>query len=113
MPIRCLTAQSAWAHGPRVAAVLARCALEDWLDEQCAEWCSAAAGYGPTTISKLVVLGTRHGAQVGERAKRTWQGLSRAVHHHSYELAPSETEVRHLAKQVRTLDTATQATVSS
>ena len=89
------------SHGPRTAALLARCALEDWLDEQSTEWCSTAGGYGPTTTSKLVVLGTREGADVGERAKRVWFALSRAVHHHVYELQPSVTEVSHLVGQVR------------
>ena len=91
------------ARGPRTAALLARCALESWLEELSAEWCSAAAGYGPTTTSKLVVLATRRGVDVGERAQRVWHALSRAVHHHAYELQPSLAEVRHLVEQVRAL----------
>ena len=41
--------------------------------------------------------------ELGERAKRVWHGLSRAVHHHAYELQPSVAEVRQLVKQVRVL----------
>ena len=89
----------------RTAALLARLALEDWLDEQSASW-SAASEKPPTTNSKLVVLGRNRGADVGERARRVWHSLSRAVHHHAYELQPSSAEVRHLVSQVRELDCA-------
>src|SRR6516164_2904764 len=89
----------------RTAALLARLALEDWLDEQSASW-SAASEKPPTTNSKLVVLGGNRGADVGERARRVWHSLSRAVHHHAYELQPSSAEVRHLVSQVRELDCA-------
>ena len=41
--------------------------------------------------------------ELGEHAKRVWHGLSRAVHHHAYELEPSVAEVRQLVKQVRVL----------
>jgi hypothetical protein len=94
------------ASGPRTAALLACCALEDWLDEQSADWCHAVPGYGPTTNSKLVVLGTRQGVEFGERAMQLWQALSRAVHHHAYELQPSVAEVKHLVGRVRALSVA-------
>lgn len=93
------------ALGPRAArtaALLARMALEDWLNEESAEWC-AAGQKPPTTTSKLVVLGRKKGADVGERARRVWHSLSQAVHHHAYELQPSSAEVRHLVAQVRDL----------
>ncbi|KUI11933.1 hypothetical protein AU193_02145 [Mycobacterium sp. GA-1285] len=90
------------ARGPRTAALLARCALENWLDEQSATW-SPLGDHRPTTISKLVVLRTRHD-DVGERAKRLWYSLSRACHHHAYELQPSAFEIRRLVAEVRTLD---------
>ena len=93
------------ALGPRsarTAALLARLALEDWLNEQSASWCAASAK-PPTMTSKLVVLGRNRGADVGERARRMWHSLSRAVHHHAYELQPSPAEVRHLVSQVRGL----------
>jgi hypothetical protein len=86
----------------RTAALLARMALEDWVDEQSGSWCVAGAK-PPTTTSKLVVLGWNKGADVGERARRVWHSLSRAVHHHAYELQPSPAEVRHLVSQVRDL----------
>lgn len=93
------------ALGPRAArtaALLARLALEDWLNEQSAAWC-ATGQKPPTMTSKLVVLSRVKGAEVGERARRVWHALSRAVHHHAYELQPSPAEVRHLVGQVRDL----------
>jgi hypothetical protein len=97
------------ALGPRAArtaALLARLALEDWLDEQSVAWTLAADGKWPTTKSKLVVLGRLRGTAIGERARRAWHSLSLAVHHHAYELQPSSAEVRHLVHQVRALESA-------
>lgn len=58
----------------------------------------------PTTSSKLIALGALQGMELGERAKRVWHGLSRAVHHHAYELQLSVAEVRQLVGHVRALD---------
>ncbi|WP_244269066.1 hypothetical protein [Mycobacterium parascrofulaceum] len=77
-------------------------AFEDWLDEQNASW-AATSEKPPTMISKLVVLSSFRGPDVGEQARRVWYSLSRAVHHHAYELQPSLTEVRHLVAQTRSL----------
>jgi len=93
------------ARGPRTAALLARSALEDWLDEHGASWSSPALGF-PTIKSKLVALGALRGAAVGEQARRVWHRLSRAVHHHAYELQPSVAEIRHLVGEVRELERA-------
>ncbi len=90
------------SRGPRTAAVLARLAFEDWLDERSRSWMSADAR--PSTNSKLVVLGTQHGADLGEHAKRVWHALSRACHYHAYELQPSAAEVARLITEVRTLN---------
>jgi hypothetical protein len=88
--------------GPRTAALLARCALEVWLDEQSASW--ASTGYPfPSTRSKLVVLEVLGDRGVGTRARWLWEALSRNVHHHAYELQPSVGEVRQLVEQVREL----------
>lgn len=94
------------ARGTRTAALLARRAFEDWLDEQSAQW-AGASYYGPSTKSKLVVLEALRGVELGQLVKRTWQGLSVACHHHSYELQPSAAEVKDLVEQVRGLDDAT------
>ena len=91
------------ARGPRTAALLARCALEEWLDEQSTTW-SSPAGKRPTTNSRLVVLSALQGVEVGERVKRVWHGLSRACHHHAYELQPSALEIKRLVAEVRAFD---------
>jgi len=89
-------------RGPRTAALLARRAFEDWLDEASRSWAAhVESDRPPTTSSKLVVLGALRGEELGETAKRIWHGLSRAVHHHAYELQPSVAEVRSLVSQVR------------
>lgn len=91
------------SRGARTAALLARRALEDWLDEQSATW-STSSYLEPTTKSKLVVLAALRGAGVGELVKNVWHGLSVACHRHSYELQPSAAEVRHLVEEVRKLN---------
>jgi hypothetical protein len=90
------------ARGPRTAALLARTVLEEWLDKQSASWSSPMLGY-PTTKSKIIALGAVRGASVGEKTRRVWHALSRAVHHHAYELQPSAAEIRHLIRSVREL----------
>jgi hypothetical protein len=90
------------SRSARVAALLARSAFEDWLDEQ-NRWATTLPTR-PTTASKLVALCTGDDRDVAHRAMRAWDGLSRACHHHSYELQPSPAEVRHLVAAVRTLD---------
>ena len=89
-------------RGPRIAALLARSVLEDWLDEQSASWTKQAYGF-PTTRSKLVALGVLRSPDLGEQAKRVWHGLSLAVHRHAYELQPSLAEIRQLVRVVRGL----------
>lgn len=88
------------SSGPRTAALLTRCALEEWLDEQSASWALTSCPR-PSRRSKLVGLEALGDRSAGARARRLWEYLSRAAHHHSYELQPSASEVRHLLKQVR------------
>jgi hypothetical protein len=90
------------SSGPRTAALLARCAFEEWLDEQSAAWSSTSYPF-PTTTSKLIALEALSNNDLGARARQIWSALSRTVHHHAYELQPSAAEVRHLVEQVRGL----------
>ncbi|BBY44164.1 hypothetical protein [Mycolicibacterium celeriflavum] len=99
------------ARGPRIAALLARSVLEEWIEEQSASWSSPLLGY-PTTRSKIVALGAVRGAEVGERTRRIWHRLSRAVHHHAYELQPSAAEIRQLVGAVRELQQDSSTIVS-
>ena len=89
----------------RTAALFARSAFEDWLDEQNRPWASPNGKRAPTATSKLIALRVQHGAEVGERAKRVWHALSRACHHHAYDLQPSPSEIRQLITEVRCLET--------
>lgn len=91
------------ARSARTAALLARCALEDWLDEMSKAW-QVQAYERPSTESKLVVLRALRGDELGEAAMRAWDGLSRLCHHHGYELQPSVMEVKHYIGEVRRLD---------
>lgn len=90
------------ARSARTAALLGRCAFEQWLDQQSAPWSSTTQRH-PTAASKLIVLAALRGDDVGETAKRAWNGLSRACHRHAYELQPSIAEVRDLLALVRRL----------
>lgn len=91
------------SSGPRTAALLARCALEEWLDAESASWHTGGYPY-PSTKSKLVALEALTDRERGARAQQIWNALSRAVHHHAYELQPSAAEVRYLVTQVRRLE---------
>lgn len=91
------------ARGTRTAALLARRAFEDWLDEQSSTW-SGTGYYRPSIKSKIVVLEAFRGVEIGQKVKRAWQGLSIACHHHSYELQPSAGAVRELVELVRQFD---------
>ena len=88
---------SVGVRGPRTAALLARRAFEDWLDEVSASWSTqVVSDRPPTTSSKLIALGALQGSELGERAKRVWHGLglSGGASSRRYELQPSVAEVR-------------------
>ncbi len=51
------------ASAPRTAALLARCALEEWLDERSASWSSGGYPY-PSTVSKLIALAALEGDEL-------------------------------------------------
>lgn len=53
--------------------------------------------------SQLVVLRAMHGAVAADHAERVWNSLSRACHHHAYELQPSLVEVRAVMMVVNSL----------
>lgn len=87
---------SYWA---RAAGFLARMALEDAVT-------AVVVGLDPalrdaTMASKLLLLGVRTGDDDVRAAQRAWAGLSRACHHHPYELAPTRAELVDLIRAVR------------
>jgi len=79
-----------WA---RAVAYLSRQALECLLDEL---WCKRAPGTERvSTRAQLICLPCFLGNDLlARQITCTWNGLSHACHHHSYELAPTSTELR-------------------
>lgn len=80
-------------RGSRVAALMARTALEDIVDGLCRE-----NGLEMPDASMRVKVTSLHAvssAQAGDAAM-AWWGLSRACHQHAFETAPHHAEVTHL-----------------
>jgi hypothetical protein len=78
---------------PRAAALLARQALESTLD---ALWHIRAPGLEQCSArAQLICLPSYLGAdeELAERVSYTWAALSRACHHHPYELSPTSSEL--------------------
>ncbi|MCW2903272.1 MAG: hypothetical protein JWO67_5537 [Streptosporangiaceae bacterium] len=79
---------------PRTAAFLIRAALELELR---AFWDCTEPGTGEASMrAQLLVLATYSppGAETARDVAATWHALSRACHHHPYELAPTAAELR-------------------
>ncbi len=77
---------------PRVSALLARQALEASV---LALWESRTLDLqGCSMLTQLICLRTYLGdADLAARAGHAWSALSRACHHHPYELAPTAAEL--------------------
>jgi hypothetical protein len=86
----------------RAAALLARTALEDLVSYQFARISSDPIRQMRAKIICLSVMGD---AEQAERASWAYTALSRACHHHAYELAPTHAEVAHLIDLVAELQT--------
>src|SRR3954471_9196907 len=84
----------------RMAALLARQALEDVIESLCGPELTRA-----TMRTRLVYVRVLVNAEIADRAGVAWHGLSHACHHHAYELSPTPGEVEHLADLVSTLTT--------
>jgi hypothetical protein len=80
------------ARWPRACAWLIRLALEKSLDQYWATVLPQAA-LCPMR-SQLLLLPSYADASIAESARDAWTGLSRAGHHHAYELAPTAAELR-------------------
>lgn len=85
----------------RMAAFLARQALEEIINQRCtdlgapASWASAR--------SKLVVLRALDTEEAAGAAATAWSRLSSACHVHAFELRPSAAEIQHLCGVVASL----------
>ncbi|WP_285029789.1 hypothetical protein [Mycolicibacterium sp. lyk4-40-TYG-92] len=85
----------------RMAAFLARQALEEIIDQRCAD-VDAHAPWA-TARSKLVILRALDSQDVADSAAIAWNRLSLACHVHAFELQPSRAEIEHLCGVVASL----------
>jgi len=83
---------------PRAAALLARQALEQGLNDF---WLERAPGVEDSSRrSQLLCLRSYADEQLAEEASHTWAALSRACHHHAYELSPTASELERWMRSV-------------
>src|SRR5258707_15514634 len=83
---------------PKACAWLIRMALEKALDDYWAHVLPAAAECGMRP--QLLLLPRFADRTTAEEARDAWLGLARATHHHTYDLAPTATELRRWHSQV-------------
>ncbi|MBO4210528.1 hypothetical protein [Micromonospora echinofusca] len=87
-----------WQRG---CACLTRLALEQGLDLY---WQQVAPTVAHCPMRhQLLVLPAFAGPEAARIARTAWHGLSRAMHHHSYELAPVVAELRSWHRDVSLL----------
>ena len=93
---------------PRAAVFLARQSLEVALKTY---WSAKAPGVEDSTMrAQLLCLGTwLSNEPLGRRAHQAWSALSRASHHHPYELTPTRDELMGWFDTVREVVEATEA----
>jgi hypothetical protein len=90
---------------PIAAAILLRCALEASVERHLVARGDVVAG--ASMRAQLLALAARRGGdrrdgdRAAESAAVAWADLSRGVHHHAYELAPTLGELRRLQHVVR------------
>jgi len=91
-------------HSARAAAWVARSALEEVLQALVlARGCDPGGASARTLLGCIEVLYQDVDPTVPGRAQYAWDALSRASHHHAYELAPTVGEVEGLIETVRGL----------
>ncbi len=84
---------------PRAAALLARQALEQSLDERRRD--KGLALDQISTQAQLFCLASYLDDPITADLRQTWSALTGACHHHPYELAPTLEELRHLVAVTR------------
>ncbi|SIF25086.1 hypothetical protein [Mycobacteroides abscessus] len=80
-------------NSARLAAFLARQAVEDLIDARCAELTGVQVVVG-TARAKLAVLKALDKTPAGPALIDAWHQLTGFCHHHAYELSPTVPEVR-------------------
>jgi len=87
---------------PRAVAILCRQALEGSLYDF---WRGKAPGVeSASERAQLLCVRSYVSAELAARAEHTWTALSRACHHHAYELAPTASELAGWLENVDALD---------
>ena len=95
-----LATRSTGGLSSRLAAFLARQALEEIIDERCALSVLGAVG---ELSEQAVVLRALDSAEAADRAAVAWNRLSNACHLHAFEMQPSTAEIEHLCGVVAEL----------
>jgi hypothetical protein len=93
---------------PRAAALLARQALELAMEELWAANPQATGLSGSSMRSQMLCLTAYLDQDTATRADYLYAALSRACHYHSYELAPTATELTRWLNEAAQLVTLTQ-----
>jgi hypothetical protein len=84
---------------PKACACLIRLALEAGIDTYWNRTSPPVAACG-SRRAKLLMMRRHRNRDTARRATFAWVALSRATHHHCYELAPTAAELRHLHAEV-------------
>jgi hypothetical protein len=98
---RILTGVGVDGLSSRIAAFLARQALEDIVEQRCINLDAAAPN--ANARSKLLVLRALDSPEAADSAASAWNRLSAACHVHAYEMRPSTAEIEHLCAVVASL----------
>jgi hypothetical protein len=85
--------KAAAGNSARLAAFLARQAVEELIDARCAALCDFPVVVG-TMKAKLAVLKSLDTTQAGDVLIDAWHQLTGFCHQHAYQLAPTVEEVR-------------------
>jgi hypothetical protein len=98
---RILAGAGADGLNARIAAFLARQALEEIVDGRLSD--RGVSAPWANSRSKLIILRALDDADAAQSAQVAWNRLSQACHVHAFEMQPSTTEVTHLSRQVASL----------
>lgn len=85
--------RTALGNSARLAAFLARRAVEDLIDARCAELTGVQVVVG-TARARLAVLKSLDKTPAGPALIDAWHQLTGFCHHHAYQLSPTVPEVR-------------------
>lgn len=98
---------------PRASAFLARQALEESLDDVWRHQAGTAELTDCPMRTQLLCARAYLDVDLAGRIAWTWAALSRACHHHSYELAPTAAELQRWMNDVENLVRQVETSMSS